>query len=73
MMITNLSIVKDGPDLVCRVTLGDGSQIAGLSPWRNTNGIWASDSDARAPAEIAAVLRNFARSIEDAAAKAEAA
>lgn len=73
MIITNLSIVKEGPDLVCRVTLGDGSQIAAMSPWRNTNGIWASDSDARAPAEIAAALRNFARSIEHAAAKAEAA
>lgn len=67
MKITDLIVTKEGPDLACRVTLEDGSQIGAASPWRNTSGIWASDDEARSPAEIAAILRNFARAIEDAA------
>ncbi len=71
MKITDILVEKRdselGPDLTCRITLEDGSQIAAMAPWRNTLGLWASKSDARAPAEIAAVLRNFARAIEEAA------
>jgi hypothetical protein len=73
MKIIDLAVTKDGLDLTCRVTLEDGSQIGSDLPWRNPLGIWASDDDARSPAEVAAVLRNFARAIEDAAARAKAA
>lgn len=73
MKIIDLAVTKVGPDLVCRVTLADGSKIGSDLPWRNPLGIWASDDDARSPGEIAAVLRNFARAIEEAAARDKAA
>jgi len=73
MKIIDIAVTKNGPDLTCRVTLEDGSQIGSDLPWRNPIGIWASDDEARFPAEISAVLRNFARAIEEAAARDKAA
>lgn len=69
MKITALTVDRqenDGdPALVCTVTFEDGSQACSVHPWRNSLGLWASPDEARDPAEISAVLRNFARSIED--------
>lgn len=77
MKITALTVERrdnDGePALVCTVTWEDGSQSAAAHRWRNPLGLWASPDEARDPAEICAVLRNFARSIEDYARKSEAA
>jgi len=76
MKITALTVHRDenagDPALVCTVTFEDGSQSYGAHPWRNPLGLWASPGEARDPAEISAVLRNFARAIEDHVKKAAA-
>jgi hypothetical protein len=71
MKITDIKIAKEEFEggaigLACRCTLENGEQIEAGSIWRNTNGLWASDSDAREPAEIAATLRSFAKAIDEA-------
>ena len=69
MKITALTVERrennGDPALVCTVTFEDGSQAESIHQWRNPLGLWASPDEARQPAEISAVLRNFARSIEE--------
>lgn len=72
MRITNLSIgrepMDDGnPGIVCRATLVTGEQLGCALPWINLHSYWASDSEERHPAELAACLRQFADAIEKAA------
>lgn len=59
--------VADEVVLVCTITLDDGHQLESSAPWHNPRGIWASDSDQRESAEIAAHLRCFAASIDKSA------
>lgn len=78
MKITDIVIrreeLADGQGgLTCIATLADGSLLGSGVVWRSRLGLWASDSDERDPAEIAAHLRNFARAIEDAAKEKSAA
>jgi hypothetical protein len=71
MKIKALTVTREenggNPALMCTVTWADGTQSCAAHPWRNPFGIWASPDEARDPNEICAVLRNFARAIEDAA------
>jgi hypothetical protein len=77
MKIIDISIrketVSNGVAITCTVTTEDGKQIESVMPWHNPRGIWASEQDAREPAEIAAWLRSFAAAIERAADEAKAA
>ena len=57
--------IEGAPVLECRVKFEDGSEAIACHPWANVNGLWASPDSERSPHEIAAVLRNFAKSIDD--------
>jgi hypothetical protein len=67
MKITNISIAKEVHEsktfLVCRVATDHGD-FSASTLWRGVNGIWASTAEEREPAEIAAMLRLFAKAIE---------
>jgi hypothetical protein len=69
MKITDLEVKKEWiqgePFLVCRVKFEDGNEAIASHPWLNVSGLWASSDYKRSPQEIAAVLRNFAKSIDD--------
>lgn len=68
MKITDIVVHKEIEDgmtfLVCRVYLEDGTQRIASAPWHNRGGLWHSNTDERAPEEIAGWLRQFAAEID---------
>lgn len=63
MKITNLKIRRSQGMLYCKFDTTEGKFECNV-PWKNTRGLWASESQEREPAEIAAFLRQFAAAIE---------